>query len=167
SVSVVDTSSHAVIATIPVGTFPINARVSPSGSRLYVLNTPTQSHADTVSVVDTASNTVATTITLGNSNRRGQAFVSPDSATVIVTHPDQNAVSVIDAATASVAAVLATGSNPIRVAFTPNSARAYVVNHGNAGSLTVIDVPGRSVLATIPGLFFPTFLLPAPDGARL
>ena len=167
SVSVVDTSSHAVIATIPVGTFPINARVSPSGSRLYVLNTPTQSHADTVSVVDTASNTVATTITLGNSNRRGQAFVSPDSATVIVTHPDQNAVSVIDAATASVAAVLATGSNPIRVAFTPNSARAYVVNNGNAGSLTVIDVPGRSVLATIPGLFFPTFLLPAPDGARL
>jgi YVTN family beta-propeller protein/YD repeat-containing protein len=167
SVGVVDTATHTVIATIPVGVFPNNARVSPDGQRLYVLNTPTQSTADTVSVIDPATNTVITTITLGNSNRRGQAFVAPNSATVIVTHPDQNKVSVIDAATASVAAVLPTGSNPIRIAFTPDSARAYVVNNANPGSVTVIDVGSRSVAATVATSFFPAFVLPTPDGSRV
>jgi len=166
SVGVVDTATHTIIATISVGVFPVHAAVNPDGGRLYVVNTPTQSNADTISVVDLATNTVATTITLAHSNRRGRAFVSPDGRTVVVTHPDQNFVSIIDAPTATVAAVIATGSNPVRLAFTPDSARAYVNNNSSSGSVTVIDLATRSVLTTIPVNPQPTFAVMAPDGSR-
>ncbi len=166
SVGVVDTATHAIIATVAVGRFPVHAAVSPDGSRLWVVNTATQVN-DTVSVIDLSTNTVVTTIALGRSNRRGRAFVSPDGRTVLVTHPDESLVSIIDAASLTVAAVLPTGSNPVRLAFTPDSARAYVNNNSSSGTVTVIDVVHRTVLTTIgPVNFGPIFALMAPDGSR-
>ncbi len=165
SVGVVDTTTHTIVATIPVGVFPVHAAVSPDGTRLYVVNTPTQSNADTISVVDLGTNAVVTTITLAHSNRRGRAFVSPDGRTVLVTHPDQNVVSIIDATTATVAAVIATGTNPVRLAFTPDNARAYV-NNNSSNSVTVIDLVARGVLTTIPVNPQPTFAVMSPTGSR-
>ncbi len=165
SVGVVDTTTHTIVATIPVGVFPVHAAVSPDGTRLYVVNTPTQSNADTISVVDLGTNAVVTTITLAHSNRRGRAFVSPDGRTVLVTHPDQNVVSIIDATTATVAAVIATGTNPVRLAFTPDNARAYV-NNNSSNSVTVIDLVARGVLTTIPVNPQPAFAVMSPTGSR-
>ena len=61
SVLVIDTSNNSVIATIPVGLFPIDIAITPDGRFVYVTNV----NAGTVSVIDTQSNTVVTTITVG------------------------------------------------------------------------------------------------------
>ena len=57
-VSVIDTASNTVIATVPVGDFPAGAAVSPDGAFVYVANV----NGHTVSVIDAASLTVVATI---------------------------------------------------------------------------------------------------------
>src|SRR5438445_3514626 len=61
SVSVIDTATNTVVATIPVGLSPFGVAITPDGARAYVTNV-----ADTtVSVVDAATNTVVATIPVG------------------------------------------------------------------------------------------------------
>ncbi|PJW19680.1 hypothetical protein CV632_15060 [Geobacillus thermodenitrificans] len=61
TVSVIDTSTNTVIATIPVAS-PHDIDLTPDGTHAYVTNTTT----NTVSVLNTATNTVITTIPVGN-----------------------------------------------------------------------------------------------------
>src|SRR5438067_230549 len=58
SVSVIDTATNAVIATVAVGELPFDVAVHPNGSRVYVVN----EGSHTVSVIDTATNTVIATV---------------------------------------------------------------------------------------------------------
>jgi YVTN family beta-propeller protein len=57
TVFVIDTATNTVIATIPVGLFPVGVAITPDGTRAYVTN---QDH--TISVVNTATNSVIATI---------------------------------------------------------------------------------------------------------
>jgi YVTN family beta-propeller protein len=56
TVSVIDTVTNTVIATIPVGLFPLGVAVSPDGSKVYVTN----GGFNSVSVIDTATDAVTT-----------------------------------------------------------------------------------------------------------
>jgi YVTN family beta-propeller protein len=58
-VSVIDTATNAVVATIPVGFSPFHIAITPDGARAYVAN---QGSTNTVSVIDTATNRVLATI---------------------------------------------------------------------------------------------------------
>ena len=78
TVSVIDTATDTVIATIPVGLSPFGVAVSPDGSKVYVANTG----ANTLSVIDTATNTVSATVPVGF-GPRGVA-VKPDRSKVYV-----------------------------------------------------------------------------------
>jgi YVTN family beta-propeller protein len=60
-ISVVDTSTNTVTATIADSSFPIGLALNSSGSILYAAN-----EAGPVSVIDTASNTVTNTIGVGS-----------------------------------------------------------------------------------------------------
>jgi YVTN family beta-propeller protein len=62
NVSVIDTATNTVIATIPVGPSPVGVAVTPDGSKVYVANFS----SNTVSVIDTATNTVIATIAVGS-----------------------------------------------------------------------------------------------------
>jgi YVTN family beta-propeller protein len=61
SVSVINTTAHAVTTTIAVGNNPDGIAVAPGGRFVYVSNFL----SNDVSVVDTTSNTVTTTIPVG------------------------------------------------------------------------------------------------------
>ena len=58
TVSVIDTATNTVIATIPVGSHPQGVAVTPDGSRVYVANQGAVEGVGTVSVISTATNTV-------------------------------------------------------------------------------------------------------------
>src|SRR5438309_77550 len=58
TVSVIDTATNTVVATIPVRLFPGELAITPDGTRAYV----TSPGGATVSVIDTATNTVVATI---------------------------------------------------------------------------------------------------------
>jgi YVTN family beta-propeller protein len=123
SVSVIDTATNTVTATIPVGVGPYGVAVSQDGSKLYVTNET----SDTVSVIDTATNTVIATIPVGTTPR-GVA-VTPRGSKVYVTNESSGgptSVSVIDTATNTVAATIpvAAGSLPFGVAVNPDGSRS-------------------------------------------
>ena len=61
TVSVIDTATNTVVATIPVGVGPIGVAITPDGTRAYVTN----GDSNTVSVIDTATNTLVATVPVG------------------------------------------------------------------------------------------------------
>jgi YVTN family beta-propeller protein len=61
SISVIDTATNTLVATIPVGVAPNGIAITPDGTRAYVTNVG----SDTVSVIDTTTNTVIGTIPVG------------------------------------------------------------------------------------------------------
>jgi YVTN family beta-propeller protein len=61
TVSVIDTASNTVVATVAVGACSRGVAITPNGTRAYVTNLC----SDSVSVIDTSSNTVVATVVLG------------------------------------------------------------------------------------------------------
>src|SRR5947208_1591959 len=80
TVSVIDTATNTVVATVAVGSGPNAVAVTPDGAFAYVGNTST----DTISVISTATNTVVATI-VGPGNPRGIA-ITPDGRFAYVTN---------------------------------------------------------------------------------
>ena len=58
NVSVIDTATNNVVATVPVGSLPAGVAVIPDGKHAYVAN----EGSATVSVISTATNTVVATV---------------------------------------------------------------------------------------------------------
>jgi YVTN family beta-propeller protein len=58
NVSVIDTATNKVTATVKVGTYPLGVAVDPNGKKLYVTNLGSSD----VSVIDTGTNTVKATV---------------------------------------------------------------------------------------------------------
>jgi len=113
SVSVIDTATNAVTATIEVEGRPIGVAFTPDGSRVYVAN----SESNSVSVIDTATNTVTATVGVGL-NAQSLA-ITADGTHVYVACFSANSVFVIDTATNTVTATVAVGFAPVGVAITP------------------------------------------------
>ncbi len=143
TVSVIDTATNTVAATVPVGNFPNGVAVTPDGARVYVANV----FGNTVSVIDTATNTVTATVRVGL-NPLGVA-VTPDGAHVYVVNQGEGNVSVIATASNAVTATVTVGSFPSGVAVTPDGAHVYVANEKD-GSVAVIATAGNTVTATVP-----------------
>ena len=82
NVSVIDTATNTLVATIPVGTIPFGVAVTPDGTHVYVTN----DGSNNVSVIRTATNTVVATVTVGKApgsvavTRMGQRSTSRISA---------------------------------------------------------------------------------------
>jgi YVTN family beta-propeller protein len=112
AVSVIDTVSHAVVATIPVGTNPQTVAITPNGSFAYVTNPGNNN----VSVISTATNTVIGSVPVG-SLPSGVA-VTPSGAFAYVTNESTNDVSVIATASNTVVDTVSVGNRPIGIAFT-------------------------------------------------
>jgi len=112
-VSVINTATNRVTATIPVGAGPEGIVITPDGTKVYVAN-----YEDgTISVIDTASNNVTATVSVG-SGPWGVA-VTPDGKKVYVVNSDSDTTSVIDTATNNVTATVKVGSCPVGIAVNP------------------------------------------------
>ncbi len=143
TVSVLDTSSNSVTATIAVGPNPVSVAVSPSRSMAYVTN----AGSNTVSVIDTGSLTVVKNVTVGGNPV--SLAITPDGSQIYVANARSNSVSVINTATNTVTATIPVGFVPLKVAVTPDGASVYVANSG-AKSLSVIGTASNTVVATVP-----------------
>jgi YVTN family beta-propeller protein len=150
-VSVINTTSNTVTATIPVGLEPWGVAVSPDGSKVYITNENSNFVPGTVSVIDTATNMVTATIPVGQAPE-GIA-VTPDGRKVYVANISSNTVSVIDTATNTVTAAIPVSNFPIGVAASPDGSKVYITSLDTApsvsGTVSVIDTATNTVMATI------------------
>ena len=146
TVSVIDTTTQTVIATITIPdrdghNYGSYLAVSPDGSRLYVANRADQ----TVSVVNTADNTLISTTNVGYWGG-DDIEVSPDGTRLYLAGDAYGDIRVINTTTMTVVGTVdvlnADASSSI--AFSPNGKRAYAVavlvtEGGSYSSLAVID----------------------------
>lgn len=92
--------------------------------------------------------------------------VNPQGTLAIVTHPNQDAVSLIDLAAYEVAATIATGPLPNYSAFSPDGQHAYVSNAGN-DTVSDVDIGKKIVLRNIAVGESPEHLVLSADGKRI
>ena len=82
SVSVIDTETNTVTATITVGNIPAGVAVNAQGKTVYITN----ARDNTVSVINTKTNTVTATIPVGDDPIA--VAVAPDSSTAARSLPN-------------------------------------------------------------------------------
>jgi YVTN family beta-propeller protein len=164
TVSVIDTATGAVTATINVGLYPRGVAVTPDGSKVYITRAVTGGNS--VSVIDTATN-AATAITDPSFDGPLGVAATPDGSKVYVANLSGNTVSVIATATNAVTATVTVGSFPAGVAVTPDGSKVYVANSGGT-SVSVIDTATNTVTAiTDPSFFDPLGVAVTPDGSKV
>lgn len=163
SVSVIDTSSHRVIATIPTDKAPVNPTFTPDRRQVYVAN----SQASTLTVIDVATDK-PTTMPAGGERPSGLAF-SPDGQTLFVSLIGQDYVSPgavlsITLATGQPSMPLRMGADPERIALTPAGDRLYV-NNLLDGTMAVLDTASFKIITTLMLGDLPFNPLMSPDGS--
>jgi YVTN family beta-propeller protein/YD repeat-containing protein len=156
TVSVVDTSTHSITATIPTAAGPFRSAVSPDGTRLYVV-----ASTGVLNVLNLVTNTPATTVAVAEPLAVG---VSRDGQTVLVPRLNST-VALVDTASNTIVASLPVGPTPGEVVISPVGNRAHVINFGDS-SVSVVDTAARSLVATIPMPLGGSMGVFSPDGTR-
>lgn len=159
NVSVFDTATRQLVATVPVGDRPFPIAIAPNGRIALVGN----SGSNTVSVIETADNQVIATIPVG-ANPYG-IVISPNGTRAYVANQASGNVSVIDLLTFSVTTTIAT-THAGGVAVNPLGTRLYV-SRGETNSLVVIDTASNLIVNTIADVgISPWCIVFSPDGTR-
>jgi YVTN family beta-propeller protein len=167
-VSVIDTATNTVIATIPVGDQhtlqPGGVAVTRDGSKVYVAvdDNFSGSFSGSLSVIDTATNAVSATIPLGSPTASGVA-VAPDGSKVYAA--SGGAIFVIDTATNTVSTTI-----PVigfKLVVTPDGSKVYVTNGSPSNTVSAINTATNTVSATIPVGRFPNGVAVTPDGSKV
>ena len=158
TVSVINTTTNAVVTTIPVGTMPYTAAINQAGTLAYVTNQGSNS----VSVISTSTNAVTATIPV--SAGPTDIALNPSGTTAYVSCGTANQVAVINTAKKTVTTNI-TVTDPVGLAVTPNGAFVYVVS-SSAGKVIVISTVTNTVLTTISlGTGTPIGIALSPDGS--
>jgi len=143
TVSVIDTATRTVVATVPVVAGPHGMSVTPDGRRVFVSG----DSASGVSVIDTANDRVIQTIEVGKSPH-GVAM-TPDGKTLLVGVYGDNRVAFVDVASNAVVATVAV-PNPHAIAIRQDGKTAYVASQEPGKfALVVVDIESRSVLRSV------------------
>jgi uncharacterized protein (TIGR03437 family) len=158
NVSVIDTSSNTVIATVMVGSQPQGIAVTPDGASVYVAHC-----GGDVWVINTATNKVSTKFQAGACPTG--VVITPDGTRAYVTLTNANSVAVIDTSSYTVMTKIPVGDAPSGIAITPDGTRVYVANA--PGSVSVIDTSSNTVAATVNlGNVGSVGVAITPDGTR-
>jgi YVTN family beta-propeller protein len=143
SVTVIDTATNTVAATIPLGNYPTDLVVTPDGTRVYVAN----EFDNNVSVINTATNAVAAVIPMTAAVFGHAMAISPDGKRVYV---QGNGIAVIDTATNTVVGPpipVPAGFRPA-IAISPDGQTAYATYL--FGYVAAIALNTQTVTAYIP-----------------
>jgi YVTN family beta-propeller protein len=172
TVLVVDPDERRELAKVVVGVNGHEVMVSKDGRFAYVpiygnsgVGRP-GTDGSTIDVIDLQESKLAATIDLGKPLRPHRAEWGPDGM-LYVTAELGNAVDVIDPSTRKIVAEIPTGQKESHMlVISPDGRRAYTANVG-AGSISVLDVAKRSLIATIPVAKMVQRISISSDGKRV
>ena len=143
TVSVIDTGTGTVVATVPVAAGPHGMGVTPDGRTVYVSG----DGSSEVSVIDAASDRVTRTINVGKTPH-GVAM-APDGRLLLVGVYGEDKIAFVDTATQQVVASVPV-PKPHTIAIRPDGKLAYVASQEPGKfALVVVDLGARTVARTI------------------
>lgn len=164
TISVIDTSTDRVVATIAVGKGPAVPIFTRDGMRAYVNNTMD----GTISELDVVNHQVVRTIRLPDGLTGSGFALSPRGDRAVLTKLGEPGFAVIvDLASGRASPAIPVGINSERVVITPDGKWAYVADgnpKGAGGTVTVLNLDAGRAVKTIPVGKFPFNLIAMPDG---
>lgn len=159
TLTVIDTTTNAVIASIQAGLFNGGVVVHPNGSRLYIAS------GNGVLVYDPATLTPLGSIMTGN--RPYGLAVDPGGTTLYVANYSGSSVTVVDTATDAVRGEVFTGEGPFALSVSPDGRRLFVGNQYSR-TLSIVDTASLTVLTDVPlDGATPYGVQSGPDGSRV
>jgi YVTN family beta-propeller protein len=169
SVSVIDTASNQVTATIPTGPFsgPYTLAISPDGRTVWAANLVGNS---VIEISTQTKSVVGAPIPVGD-EPFGIA-ITPDGRRAYVNNAGNGNVSVVDLQSRQVVGLPiplpgGAAAKPLGVAISPDGARAYVTD-GDGETVSVIDTATNQIVgAPIEVGLGPHGIAITPDGKRL
>ena len=170
TISVIDTTTNTVNATITDSDGPFGVAVRPDGTRVYVSN-----GQGTVSVIDTSTNTILTNIPITDfpvpccgfpAFNLAAIVITPDGSRGYVVSASTGKTYVIDTATNSMIATIRTDpGQPLSIAMKPDGTRVYTASPDFGAR--VIDTATNTIIAVINAGGALPFLGVTPDGTKL
>jgi YVTN family beta-propeller protein len=154
--TIIDTTSRAVVETIAVGACPETVTASPDGAYVYI------THYDTCSVSAVNLTTGDVTAVALRDAPLAVAF-TPDSGHAYVCNV--RSLTVIDTTTND-ADDIDTGDLPRGLQLSPDGKRAYITNFGDR-TLSVVDTITNAVATTLGVPGHPEAVAVSPDGERI
>jgi YVTN family beta-propeller protein len=109
SVSVIDTTTLQVVATIAANLAPFGVAVTPDGAQVLVTNTA----SDDVWIIDTSTNGVLGTVALDEGSSPRGIAITRDGMTAYVANNGTDSVSIVDVDAQDVITSIPVGSGPI------------------------------------------------------
>jgi YVTN family beta-propeller protein len=168
SASLIDLATGSIVATVATGEGPHEVAVSPDGRRALATNYGTQAApGSTLTLIDVESGKALRTIALGEHRRPHGVAWLPDGKRAAVTVEASRALLVVDADAGTVEAAIKTDQDVSHmVALGADGARAFVASIGS-GSVTLVDLAARKVLATAPTGAGAEGIAVSPDGKEV
>ncbi len=163
SAGIVDLAAARLVASVPVGAEPEGVTASPDG-RLVAVTSDGSSRVD---FVDPAARRVVARV--ATCPRPRSVAFTPDGSVAFAACEEGSAIAVLDVAALRPGGEipLPEGARPMGLALDRAGRRLYVSN-GRAGTVSVVDVASRQVVATsAPFGQRPWGIALAPDGRRL
>ena len=157
TLGLIDTAAGKMFATVPTdGVTGHEVVASPDGARAFVPIYGSGgvggqgTDGQLIRVIDLAKRTVTGTVDLGKGLRPHCAVLGPKNGLLYVTTELENAVTVIDPQTLKVIEKIPTGQvESHMLAITSDGKRGYTANVA-PGTVSVLDLEGKQVLAIIP-----------------
>src|SRR5687768_9632516 len=176
-VSVIDPSTHQVVATIPVGKRPRGINPSPNGKLVYVAlsgspisppgepepTEPADKSADGIGVIDVASRKLVGKLPSGSDPE--QFSLSKDGAKMYIANEDVGQVTVLDVATRKPIAVHTVGTEPEGVTTSPDGKWVYVTSE-TTNDVHVLDTASDKIVAQFKTAQRPRHVAFTPDSAK-
>jgi YVTN family beta-propeller protein len=176
--TVIDSGTRAVIATVPLGKRPRGIHSSPDGKTLYVALSgspiagpdvdestlpPPDKSADGIGVFDVAQNKVVRMLPAGSDPENFD--VSKDGKLLFISNEDISAVSIVDIASGKVLKTIAMGAQPEGVRVTPDGKLVFVTSEED-GTIAVLDPAAGKIISTFKVGHRPRSIAFMPDGSR-
>lgn len=177
--SIIDSATHEVVATVPLGKRPRGIHASPDGKFIYVALSgspiagpgvdestlpPADKAADGIGVYDVAQGKLVKMIKSGSDPE--EFAISADGKVLFVSNEDVAGISVLDLATEKIVATLPTGEEPEGVELSPDGKFVYATSE-DAGTIYKIDTATRTVLNSLKVGRRPRTIAWTPDGKRV
>ncbi len=178
--SVIDTRTDTVVASIAVGTRPRGVRLSDDGKTIFVALSgsprcpPTMpdeeceklkadKSKDGIAVVDAATRKVTRVLPGGSDPENFD--ISKDGSTLFISNEDAGTASVVDIASGKIRSTVKVGREPEGVRVYPDGSTVWVTGETDH-NVTVLDTKTGKVIATIEVGQRPRSLDFTPDGKR-
>jgi len=164
AVEVLDLTTNALVASIPVGSNPSRISFHPGGQLVYCSNGQFGGSSN-ISVIQVSDNTVIATISVGSAPH-GMGF-TPDGTFGYVANRNSDNVSKINCITQTEVDIidLTGGDQPMDIVVTPDGQKAYVAT--KFGGIRIIDIATDAVVGSIGGVSGCHSMIITPDGQFL